>query len=201
MPNLPEIRMRYGWLLANNASVPMNKLWGKGEPLESAEYYNAIVDKYWAAWEPYQNRILRGMQELLGIEFRQDIIDVYIAPWFHAFSDPMVFGIKYEPDRFVDVFTHELLHRLMTDAKQLPFDHNLLADWTNLFGEQNTVTLVHIPVHAVHKAVLLDVLNEPQRLERELEITSEWPDYKKAWDYIQAHDYRQIINDLKKIYH
>ena len=34
---------------------------------------------------------------LLDLEFRQNIIDVNIAPWFYAFSDPMVIGVTLNP--------------------------------------------------------------------------------------------------------
>ena len=193
--------MKYGWLLTQAASVPMNELWGNGDSLEDGDFYEEIVKKYQSAWSPYQTKILTAMQELLGIEFRQSIIDVYVAPWFNAFSDPMVFGVMYEPDRFVDVFTHELLHRLMTDSKQLSHDYEIDADWRRLFGDDHSQnTLIHIPVHAVHKAILLDILKEPERYDREIALTSKWPDYKAAWQYVNAHDYKKIIEDLHKLY-
>src|SRR5919199_1161053 len=97
-------------------------------------------------------KILLSMTETLGSSFRQNIIDVYIAPWFHAFSDPLVIGVTKEPDVFVDTLTHELLHRLLTDNTTIPYETDLIAEWRKLFGNNhNFKVLVHIPVHAIHK--------------------------------------------------
>ena len=62
--------------------------------------------------------------------------------------------------------------------------------------------LVHIPVHAVHKAIYLDVLNEPKRLERDISNNKmhKSKDYIDAWNYVHKHGYEEIINKLKKSY-
>lgn len=112
---LPEIRIKDGWPLRDNASRHLNEFWGEGAPLRSDTEYMEIVTRYQNAWSPYENKILTFMCEQLGLEFKQDIIDVYIAPWFFAFSDPMVLGVMFTDDEFVDNLSHELLHRLLTD--------------------------------------------------------------------------------------
>ena len=61
-------------------------------------------------------------------------------------------------------------------------------------------TLVHIPVHAGLKALFLDTLEEPMRLERDILRLEKNPAYKAAWDYVESHDYRQINTDLKELY-
>lgn len=143
------------------------------------------------------------MTETLRLSFRQNIIDVNIAPWFHAFSDPMVIGVMQEPDVFVDTLTHELLHRLLTDNTLIPHETQLLPEWGKLFGNQNSFTLlVHIPVHAVHKAIYLDILKAPERLERDIANNKKHgsKDYEGAWDYVEKHGYNEIISQLLKSY-
>ncbi|MCW1908320.1 MAG: hypothetical protein KIH63_003185 [Candidatus Saccharibacteria bacterium] len=205
--NYPEIRIKDAWLLRENASKFLHELWGKDQELADDALMEKRVAEYEAAWKPYEAKIMNGMCEVVGLEFRQNIIDVYIAPWFAAFSDPLVIGIQNDPDTFVDVLTHELLHRLLTDNTSIDFQTGSLAkEWPKLFGEEHEFgVLVHIPVQAIHKHLYLEVLKEPKRLEREIENykkeTSYDPaNYLKAWDYIDQHGYKEIIAKLKASY-
>jgi hypothetical protein len=200
---LPVIRIKDAWLLRGAASVPLNELWGEGKPLMSDDYYAKRTKAYQDAWQPYEQKILTGMTDTLGLSFRQNIIDVHIAPWFYAFSDPMVIGVVHRPDVFIDILTHELTHRLLCDNTAVPHDLLLLDEWKKLFGKNHTFnTTVHIPVHAVHKAIYLDVLRAPKRLERDI-ITNrknDATDYVAAWDYVEKHGYKEIIKKLHKSY-
>lgn len=203
LDELPAIRIKDAWLLRENASKHLHELWGKDKKLADDEWMEVKVGAYKKAWQPYEQRILTGMTETLGLSFRQNIIDVYIAPWFRAFSDPMVIGIMQEPDIFVDTLTHELLHRLLTDNTTIPHETQLLPEWERLFGKkQSFIQLVHIPVHAVHKAIYLDVLKEPKRLKRDVANNKQYEttDYIGAWDYVEQHNYKEIIKELQKSY-
>ena len=198
--NYPKIRIKNAWLLKDAASVHLHELWAEpGQELPGDEKLEEIVEAYREAWKPYEKKVIEGMCEILGLDFRQNTIDVYIAPWFLAFSDPMVIGIKSKPDRFVDILTHEILHRLLTDNTRDEYPMDYVAKWEKLFGKDHSfVTLVHIPVHAAHKALLLDVLDEPKRLERDIALCSKHEDYKKAWEYVEKNGYKEIIEKLIK---
>ena len=200
---MPTIRIKNGWLLREKASKHLHELWGEGKEFADDEWLDKKVASYRGAWKPFEEKTLQGMTELLGLTFRQNIIDVHIAPWFHAFSDPMVIGVTLEPDIFVDTLTHELLHRLLTDNTSAAHDAGLAANWRKLFGDDHSfTTLVHIPVHAAHKALYLDVLNEPKRLKRDIANNEQSgaSDYTKAWEYVEKEGYKEIINKLKKSY-
>lgn len=198
----PQIRIKNGWLIYNNVSVHLHKLWGKNKKLATPKEVDKIVASYQKAWNKYEAQILKALYKTTGLKFKQNTIDVYIAPWFKAFSDPMVIGVKFEPDHFVDILTHELLHRLLTDNTKLK-NIDLHKEWKKLFGKKHTFkTLVHIPVHAFHKAIILDELEEPERLEREMKKIQEHKatDYLSSWNYVQKNDYKKIIRQLKSIY-
>jgi hypothetical protein len=200
---LPEVRIKYAWLLREAASIPLNELWGDGRPIRSDEEYQKITEEYDNAWQPYKQKILSAMTDKLELAFYQKVIDVYIAPWFAAFSDPMVIGVTYSPDRFVDVLTHEILHRLLTDNTSLPLDTEYLAIWQKLFGKSHTCnSLVHIPVHAMHKYIYLEVLKDRNRLARDVENNKRFgtKDYLEAWDYVDKQGYNKIIEKLKQSY-
>jgi antirestriction protein ArdC len=198
----PEIRIKNAWLLYTNASVHLHKLLGKKGKLTSIKDVDKIVGSYQKAWLKYEKVIMEGMLKTTGLKFHQNTIDVYIAPWFSAFSDPIVIGIKYQPDNFVDVLTHELLHRLLTDNTQIG-SLKLMSKWKTLFGKRHTFgTIVHIPVHAIHKAIYLDILKQPSRLQREIDDMETFKaiDYIKSWNYVQKNDYKRIIKSLLAIY-
>jgi hypothetical protein len=200
---LPVIRIKNAWLLREKVSVHLHELWGKGEDLVTYEETDRIVRQYCDAWMPYEQRVLEAMTDILGLQFRQNYIDVYIAPWFYAFSDPMVIGVGYEPDRFVDVLTHELLHRLLTDSTSVLPEKRLVSEWQKLFGKEHShTTVVHIPVHAVHTAIYLDYLKEPQRLERDKAMDKKYANegYVKSWGYVGEQGYKEIIEELKRSY-
>lgn len=201
---LPEIRIRYGWLFSENVSEHLNELWGGGTPLRTYEEYEKIADDYRKAWQPYEKKILRGMCETFGLTFRQGIIDVYIAPWVAAFSDPMVIGVTNTPDRFVEILTHELLHRLLTDNNESTYHTKYAYHWKKLFGvdvtDEGFGVLVHIPVHAGLQAIFDDVLGEPERTAHDKELCKQWPTYDTAWKYVEEHGYRKIIEQLQENY-
>lgn len=199
--SLPQVRVRHGWLLVENASIGLNELWGEGRPLLSPKEYTRIAENYEAIWRPYEEPVLRGMCDLLGLEFRQNTIDVYIAPWFRAFSDPMVIGVTYQPDRFVEVLSHELIHRLLTDNKQSDYKTEYRYRWESLFGSDHSFgTVVHIPVHAVYQGIFDDIIDEPQRTINDIDFVNQDHDYRKAWEYVKEHGHKKIINQLKEDY-
>lgn len=200
---LPEIRIKDGWLLRDNASRHLNEFWGEGQPLRPDDEYLDIVLRYQKAWRPHEQAILTYMCNQLSLEFRQNIIDVYIAPWFFAFSDPMVIGVTFTDEEFIDNLTHELLHRLLTDNTSVAHSYDISINWKKLFGEQHDFnTLVHIPVHAVHKAIYEDLLNVPNRYDDELKMLKEnkATAYLDSWSYVDKHDYHEIIRQLEELY-
>ena len=115
----------------------------------------------------------------------------------------MVIGIRLEPDLFVDILTHELLHRLLTDNQSALPRNKVVDEWRKLFGQNHPpVTLNHIPVHAIHKSIYLDLLKAPQRLQRDITRCQAHgdTDYVKAWEYVEKAGYQEIIEQLKKSY-
>ena len=134
------------------------------------------------------------------MEFKQNVIDIYAAPFYSSFSFPLIIATKYEPDRAIEVITHELTHVLLYD--NISSDLNLAKkedEWRKLFKEMDDgVALVHIPVHAVLQAVFDDILNEPNRTIRDKEMCSNYLPYKTAWDYVDKVGYKQVINLIKR---
>jgi hypothetical protein len=198
----PEIRFKYPWLLLNTIDFALRPALEKenAADLLDREFILERLARHEAAWQPYEHEVLKGMCDIFGLEFRQNIIDIYVAPLRHAFSDPMMISTKHSPDEVVNVIAHELMHRLLTD-NTLYEDENLIAHWRGLFGEgYDRAALIHIPIHAGLKMLFLEVLNEPDRLARDMERCRRFESYNQAWEYVEANDYRQIIAKLRAGY-
>jgi hypothetical protein len=205
MNDCPEIRIFYGWLLRGEA----DKLSGDYE-LESDEQFMKWTDNYRAAWRKHEKPIIAALTEALGVSFYKPVIDVACVPSFRPASSPLIIGFRTDSDEFVDVLTHELCHVLLTDNNVVQLNKpkpqmDLSKVWTNLFGTGHSFgTLVHIPVHALCKYIYLDILKQPKRHSRDIAVSKSYKadgqDYVKAWEYVDSHDYKQIIADLKKSY-
>lgn len=209
MKPLPEVRITFSRLLHYGESKRLDLFLNKGDSrLLEADQYEAKAEDYRKAWAEYEEILLGSMTELLGVSFYRPVIDVTLAPFFAAKSIPLIINFRPDPDRFVDVLTHELLHILQTDNnKHQTIGPNnaidLIAEWQALFGEQEHKTLIHIPLHALHKYLYLDVLHAPERLERDIDSvkrSSTGRAYVKAWDYVNQHDYKDIANQLSVMY-
>ena len=202
--NYPKIRINTAYLLNGNV-IPLllPQLEEEGREAEAdREFIKQKWHGYTDAWSPYETTILAGMCEALDLEFTQNTIDVYLSPFRHSFSDPMVISTRYTDDRFIDVLTHELLHRLLTDNTKTPKEWDGILDvWKGLFGEEHEWNvLVHIPVHLMLKYIFRDILHEEQRVERDKRLVGKYESYRKAWEYVEAHDYRECISRLRASY-
>lgn len=203
--NYPEIRFRDSFLLIGAiyddiepayrppvaAVDERNKL--------SREYINAKMDEYEKAWRPYEKRIVEGMCQILNLEFKQNVIDIYAAPFYTSFSFPVVIATKYDPNDAIEVIAHELIHVLLYDNTRSKLDlQKTGAQWAKLFPEiTDEVALIHIPVHAVMQAVFDDTLNEPERTSNDKKLCEGYSSYEQAWQYVELHGYRNIIDKLK----
>lgn len=201
----PEIRIYFSWLLYE-VSKKLQKVYD--QELASEADCETWAKAYKNEWSKYEGKILPALCEVLGVDFYQSVIDVPCAPFFIPQSEPLIIHFRAEPDEFVDVLTHELIHVLLTDnnvysTKDAIGDTKLFDVWQRLFGKKHDFhVLAHIPVHALHKYVMLDVLKAPERLDRERGNTrkNNSEAYVKAWGYVDQRGYMEIIDALKQSY-
>jgi hypothetical protein len=202
MTKIPKVRFEYSFLLSEQASEGLNTLWGDGTPLESSEYYTAVAEKYENWWKGDNDAVLHGLCKLTGLTFYQNTIDVHVAPWFYAFSSPMVLGVRFQTkDELVNTLTHEIIHRLLTDNTVYDVTYDFVALWQSMFGDDVPWnTLVHIPVHALMQELYLDVIDRPDllTLDKESLTESTADDYIAAWDYVDQHGYKTITDKIRK---
>jgi len=156
------------------------------------------VEAYRAAWEKLETRIMPAICEVLNLEYKQNIIDVYIVTKQKAFSDPLVIGTQYEVEHIVDILTHELLHRLISDNTK-ETHQKFGKEWDKKFPTDERLILNHILVHAVSQYVYIEVLNDPARLEWDIARCQKNPPYARAWDIVQENGYKKIIEEFVEL--
>lgn len=205
----PEIRFRDSFLLVDTIYPDIEPAYVSQETGMDERYklgreaIGKTLYSYEQAWLPYGDKIVRGICEILDLEFRQNVIDLYAAPFYQSFSFPLFIATKYEPDRAVDVIAHELIHVLLYDNTVASLD--LAREeraWQKMFKglDDNVVATLHVPVHAVLQALFDDILGEPERTARDKKMCEKYPDYKIAWEYVDKVGYKEVIEQLRISY-
>jgi hypothetical protein len=199
-PNFPKIRITFGNLLYETASKDGYQVRKKDNPelvFPEIDEVKKRVSDYQAAWQEKEEIILKGLTDILELDFFQNAIDVYIAPFMQPISEPLILHTLREPDSFIDALSHELLHRLFTDNTQnIPYGEII----KKMYPEEVMMVRNHVVIFAVLKYLFLDVLKEPHRLERKVRFHQKSPPYKRAWEIVESQDYREIINSFKSHY-
>lgn len=199
MHQLPEIRIKYSWLLHEKISkLFWEKYWQpKGRPFPTKEKAIERVETYRNAWQLVERKILVGMCDAFGLEFYQPVIDVAVAPLLPSISTPLITNMRYEPEQWVDLVTHELFHILLTDSKP-KFDYDAWQKEHCVDMERTTRN--HILVHAGMKHIYLDIHSDPDRLKRDMIESEQWEGYNEAWEVVEQRGYRDLIESSKRFY-
>lgn len=199
----PEIRFKYPNLLLNSIHPTIKQTHENDGTLYmlDAEWLQEKVREYREAWSLHGQYIIAELCDILELEFYQNVIDVYVAPFPNSFSDPMFLTAKLTSERAVEVLTHEIVHRLLSD-NTLHIDTTMRRTaWRELFGTNHTkITLEHIPVHATLSALYIDKLNEPERVNADRQRMQNYSAYAASWQYVDKVGYKKIIDQLKESY-
>lgn len=198
----PEIRFKYPWLLLKAIDPELRPAYreiGK-EHLLDEQFIRDRLTTFKQLWKPEERQILEGLCQIFDLEFRQNVIDVYVAPFRNSFSDPMVIATKVANERVIDVIAHELLHRLLSDCT-LSRQDDYKERWSDLFGADLPVLVRnHIAVHAGLQALWIDILQQPDRLQRDKKACETSEGYRQAWEYVEKYGYKEIIQKVKESY-
>jgi hypothetical protein len=165
---------------------------GKRE-MATEDWCRERVANYIKNWQLDSEAILTAMQNLFKLTFYRPVIDVYVAPFIHEQSTPLLFGTRRRPEEFIDGLTHELFHVLISDNHEGITSGKILA---SMFPELPPITRIHIIVHAGLKYIYLDVLKDEERLKRDMALCDNNPPYKEAWRVVETTGYMQLITEF-----
>ncbi len=154
-------------------------------------------------WNVYEDAVLSGVSSIMGLEYRKNIIDICIAPKILSVSKPIIIGVDGYDKRFVDEVMFQLIFQLLVDNTSIPLLYDVVEDWIEIFNDTLFEDEAYfVPAFALQKAICLDVLDEPDRLQRIIERCGGLfrGDEKVAWEFVNTHDYKEIINTLRRLY-
>lgn len=182
MNTLPTIRIQSSYLFEERFNM---------RPITKKE-----IKEYTVAWKKHEAVLLLAMQNVTGLYFAQNIIDVYVVnpDMIGGLSDPLIIGGGMTPQRFICVLAHELVHRLM-------FDNTKKVDWHKsawkIWKKEEHLVAHHVVVHAILEQICLDA-SLVKMLSEDKEIAARSKNaYNQAWEIVKKEGYKNIIAKLK----
>jgi len=189
----PKITFKYSRIYDEHWKE-LGKFYGvKDVKYPSESEIRSYIKKAEKEWRKSEGKILTELSRITGLKWKEKTISCYVVGRCIPISDPLTLKVYDKRERFIDVLTHELIHQLM--ASQEGNLKKAKKAWDHLYKEyknESFTTVVHVPVHALHKHVLLKFFGE-KRLKDEVESLIMFPDYKRAWDIVEKEGYLNII--------
>jgi hypothetical protein len=184
MTDIPTIRIKTSYLTEH---------WYNIAPMS-----NERVRELEKNWQRYEEHILIHLQDITGLSFAQNIIDVYVVDpdRLGGMSDPLTIGGATGKRRFIFMLAHELTHRLM-ECNTQGVDWHTMA-W-KMYPKENHLTAHHVIVHAVLEA-LFTTINKKNLLSEDIKISQKQLAYKRAWEIVEEEGYKNILDKIRKSY-
>ncbi len=195
---LPKIEFTRSWIydtrLARNKKSKMPK-------------EKVLIDntrKIEALWRKHEKAVLTEISKVLNIPWREKQINIYMSWGVGWFSKPLTLSTKGPLDKkhtkwLLDTLVHELIHRIWSENKSYDM---LRPRWERLmkkYNKETTNARIHIPVHAVHKHIYLNLFSEKD-LRDEIKDMRKAKDYARSWEVVERDGYENIIRSLNPKY-
>jgi len=198
---IPEIEFRYSWIYAKKLAFFRyypKKIPDKFEKyLEDARSENKkIIKNLDKMWSKKGKQILKKIQQVSGLKWKEKKIIVYLAPVRGGFSDPLTMSseIAKKPKDAIDLLTHELLHQIQIQNRaSIGFEK-----FIEKHKKESKITQNHIFVHAAHKKIYLELIGE-DRLKNDIKKCQRAPDYKLAWEIVEEEGHENILKEFKRL--
>jgi hypothetical protein len=154
--------------------------------------YPEIYSSYWSK---YSVKIPKKLSEISGLAWKEASVACYLVGKHRSFSDPLSITTYEKEGPFLDTLTHELIHRLVyQNQERLPGFWNWLKQ---KHPDATQLTLNHVPVFAVQKALYIDVFGENGAELQRIKPVSIKDDYSLAWEIVDKESYVEIIKMMK----
>jgi hypothetical protein len=200
MQNTPKILIGYGSFLQ-----PMFTEYWRAEqkdlnwqPLTRDEIFDR-VKAYIKVWKPFEEKVINGLIGATNLHFAENLVSVFvISGYYGGFSDPVVISSDVPEERFVNLLSHELTHRLLTFNEE---DISAGYIFDKMFSDiLDAKTRNHIIVHAILQYLYIDVLNDQERLDKDIQYYKDYKGYREAWDIVLERGYKQLLDEYKDHY-
>ena len=158
---------------------------------EEIEKYLEEIKKLWE-----KDKILGKISEIMGLKWTWNKINCYIVGRGTNFAFPLTLTIWTKKTDFIDVLTHELIHRM-------EFQHRVhRTKWLKYLDDkykgESDDAKNHILTFAVHKKIYLELFNQ-ERLNRNIKRNDNMLDYNRAWEIVEQEGNDNIIEKFKEV--
>lgn len=171
---IPQINIKYNKFLDPIFIIYINShdKWKGWTPPDINKVKEQIAD-YKKYWNEIEKIVLPYMQEVSGIEFQRNIIDVHVVSGNpRPFSFPIIIKSSYKKDEFVSILIEELFHVLMGENRE-----RFVKMWNEVkveFNENDSITN-HILIYRMMRKVY-------KKIDRVWEPDFTIADYSKAFE-------------------
>lgn len=192
----PKIMFKYSRIYDEHWKE-LGKFYGVKDVKYPAEpEIRGYIKKAEKEWRKSEGKILAELSKMTGLKWKDRSISCYVVGRCIPISDPLTLKVYEKLERFVDVLTHELIHQLLASQEgSLTRSQKAWDDLYKKYKNESFTTVVHVPVHALHKHILLKFFQE-KRLNDEVGSLIMFPDYKRAWDVVEKEGYLNIIKEF-----
>lgn len=147
-------------------------------------------------WEKYEKDILKEISKISKLKWKENLIKCYIKGKGRNFSNPINIGAYKDKNIFIDVLTHELIHEIELQNKEIreKWRKYLIKN----YPKEEPETLSHLLLFSVHYKIYMNLFNQ-ERLKINLERNKDMPPYKRAWEIVFNKTPEKIIKEFAKI--
>lgn len=156
----------------------------------------ARIAAYRRRWRSVGPSILRRLSQLTGIRWRERVMICTLTPLYTQ-ADPLCVPPYQDPDWFIHVLTHELIHQLLRQGKAHTVQQRL-ERLRRRYRRYPKDVREHILVHAIHGIVIQKLFRDGGRLfQRELRWAAKRPEYALSWQIAQRRGFKKIAQELR----
>jgi len=156
------------------------------------------IKKIQKIWNKIGKKILKELEKITKLKFKDEKIICYIVGKAIPFADPLTIPIyTKEHNYFIDTLIHELIHILFTQEGNLIKAKNSWKYVFNRYKNETFNTKIHIPLHAVHTHIYT-IFFSMERLEHDIIEIFNLHAYRRSWEIVNRDGYSNIINEFTK---
>ena len=146
-------------------------------------------------WRKYEKIILQELPRIIKLKWKEKKIICYVVGDCRPFSDPLTLPVYEDKGLFIDVLIHELIHQLFSQGGNYKKAKKAWGHIYRKYKNESRLTRIHIPLHAIHWHVYKKIFNE-KRLNRNINRSIPYPDYKRAWEIVEKGGYENVIKEF-----
>jgi len=193
---IPKIVFKYSSIYDFHWQEWFNFKYGNINNRIEAQYIRNYIHKIDKIWGKDEKIILKEFAKITNLKWGAKTISCYIVSKCIPISDPLTMQPYHTDDRFIDVLIHELIHQLFVQKDNIKSVKRALKYLEEEYVGEAKKTIIHVPLYAIHKHIYLKLYNEA-RLKRDIKLSNNFPEYKRAWEIVQEKGYKEIFKMLK----